>query len=241
MNIHFIQHLNDVGYNSHKSASIQRERTVPYLTRETPDPEPIDCRILTAALDLFVDRGFHNVSVHDVQKQANVSIGSIYNHFGGKEGIAKALYDRLLNEIDILVQSVMHDESSAKARCSKIISLLFEYTESHRNIIAFIFHPKHAEFLPGELPTCTTDPFKSIHEIVEQGMEEGEIRQSNPCVAVAATFGGAYHMIQLRLDGMIKVPLPTLLDELLQNTWQGMDVPTKRSRKKKSVRLAGSS
>ncbi len=214
---------------------------MPYLTREPPNPEPVNCRILTAALELFVAKGFHNISVHDIQKQANVSIGSIYNHFGGKEGIAKALYDRLLNEIDILIQSVMHDESSAKARCNKIISLLFEHTESHRNIIAFIFHPKHNDFLPGELPICSTVPFKSVHDILKQGMKDGEIRTSNLWVAVATVFGGAYHMIQLRLDGMIKVPLPTLLDEFLQHTWQGMNTPIKNSRKKKSVRLVSAS
>ena len=50
---------------------------MPYLNKEVQTPEPVDCRILTAALDLFVERGFHNVSVHDVQKNANVSIGSI--------------------------------------------------------------------------------------------------------------------------------------------------------------------
>ena len=76
---------------------------MPYLKKVIPSPEPVDCRILTAALDLFVNRGFHNVSVHDVQKQADVSIGSIYNHFGGKEGIAKALYEHLLIEMQDLV------------------------------------------------------------------------------------------------------------------------------------------
>ena len=76
---------------------------MPYLNKATPDPEPIDCRILTAALDLFVEYGFHSVSVHDVQKQANVSIGSIYNHFGGKEGIAKALYTHLLKEFEEMI------------------------------------------------------------------------------------------------------------------------------------------
>ncbi|MES9894081.1 MAG: TetR/AcrR family transcriptional regulator, partial [Candidatus Thiodiazotropha endolucinida] len=61
---------------------------MPHLKKITPANAPVDCRILSTALDLFVERGFHNVSIHDIQKQANVSIGSIYNHFGGKEGVA---------------------------------------------------------------------------------------------------------------------------------------------------------
>ena len=51
---------------------------MPYLKRQAESPEPIDCRILTAALELFVTNGYHNVSVHEVQKKADVSIGSRY-------------------------------------------------------------------------------------------------------------------------------------------------------------------
>lgn len=32
-----------------------------------------------------------NTSIHDIQMDAGVSIGSIFNYFGGTEGIAKAL------------------------------------------------------------------------------------------------------------------------------------------------------
>ncbi len=104
---------------------------MPYLKREAPIPEPIDCKILTAALDLFVNSGFHNVSVHEIQKQANVSIGSIYKHFGGKKGIAKALYKHVLNEIDELVDDVIKEHKSPIKQCEEIIRLLCGYTETH--------------------------------------------------------------------------------------------------------------
>ncbi|PUB89029.1 MAG: TetR family transcriptional regulator, partial [gamma proteobacterium symbiont of Ctena orbiculata] len=55
---------------------------MPHLKKATPENASVNKRILDTALDLFVERGFHNVSIHDIQKQANVSIGSIYNHFG---------------------------------------------------------------------------------------------------------------------------------------------------------------
>ena len=80
---------------------------MPYLKKPVPQPEPIDCRILSAALDLFVRDGYHNVSIHHIQKQANVSIGSIYNHFGGKEGVARALYIHILKEMEELVDDCL--------------------------------------------------------------------------------------------------------------------------------------
>lgn len=195
---------------------------MPYLKKVIPAPEPVDCRILTAALDLFVNRGFHNVSVHDVQKQADVSIGSIYNHFGGKEGIAKALYNHLLIEMQDLVDCAINDKSTAIERCNEVISQLFNYTETHRNIISYIFHPRHNEFISDEPPICNSAPFVSIREIIQQGMDSGEIKTQNLWVASSAIYGGPIRMIHLRLDNIIEEPLPTLLEDILQCVWYGM-------------------
>ncbi|MEJ2693517.1 MAG: TetR/AcrR family transcriptional regulator [Candidatus Thiodiazotropha sp.] len=198
---------------------------MPYLKMNTPDNEPVDCRILTAALDLFVERGFHNVSVHDVQKRANVSIGSIYNHFGGKEGIAKALYNHLMKEFEEMIEEVIAEELNVRQRCNKIIRLLFEYTETRCNIISYMLHAKHREFLPDEPPICCSTPFKAMRNIVQQGMDAGEIRQCEPWLAATTVFGGAIRMIHLRLDGVIEQPLTNYYDELIDCMWRGM-LPT---------------
>lgn len=195
---------------------------MPYLKKVIPAPEPVDCRILTAALDLFVNKGFHNVSIHDVQKQAEVSIGSIYNHFGGKEGIAKALYEHLLIEMQDLVDCAIKEKDTAIERCNEIITQLFNYTESHRNIISYVFHPRHNEFITDEPPICNSSPFMSIRGIIQQGMDSGEIKQHNIWVASAAIYGGPIRMIHLRLDNVIEQPLPELLDDIIDSVWQGM-------------------
>ncbi|MCP4188772.1 MAG: TetR/AcrR family transcriptional regulator [Gammaproteobacteria bacterium] len=195
---------------------------MPYLTKSAPEPEPLDCRVLTAALDLFVEHGFHNVSVHDVQKESSVSIGSIYKHFGGKEGVAKALYYHLINEFEEMVNAVLEDEMTNRERCNKIIALLFEYSETRRNIISYMLHSKHREFLPSEPPICSSTPFIMMRDIVLQGIEAGEIRNGSPWVVAASIFGGAIRLIHLRLDGLIDEPLTNLYDEHINCMWQGM-------------------
>ncbi|PLY12713.1 MAG: TetR family transcriptional regulator [Sedimenticola sp.] len=212
---------------------------MPYLNKIVSTPEPVDCRILTAALDLFVERGFHNVSVHDVQKEANVSIGSIYNHFGGKEGIAKALYYHLLNEFEEMINGVIEEDLSNRERCNKIILQLFEYTESRRNIISYMLHAKHREFLPNEPPICSSTPFTSMRKIVQQGIDAGEIRPGNPWVVAASVFGGAIRMIHLRLDGVIKEPLTQYYDEVIDCIWRGMNPgEVTKSRQPRPVEMA---
>ncbi len=195
---------------------------MPYLKRNAPCPEPLDCRILTAALDLFVENGYHNVSVHEVQKRAQVSIGSIYNHFGGKEGIAHALYEHLLNELDELIDGVVTTVASPSAQCREIIRQLFEHTETHRNIIAFLFHAKHTEFLREETLICDARPFVRIRSIVADAMEKGEFKKTDPWVATSAMFGGAIRMIQLRLDGLLDKPLPEYFEAVIEAAWSGV-------------------
>lgn len=196
-----------------------------YLKKMTPANAPVDIRILSTALDLFVERGFHNVSVHDIQKQANVSIGSIYNHFGGKEGVAKALYYHLITEMENLVKDVIAEDLSFRESCNRIIYLLFEYTETKRNIVAYVLHAKHQEFLPDEPPICSSTPFKTMRDIVQKGIDSGEIRPGHPWVIASTIFGGAIRLIHLRLDQVITEPLPNLYDELIDCMWHGM-VPT---------------
>jgi TetR/AcrR family transcriptional regulator, repressor of fatR-cypB operon len=195
---------------------------MPYLTRVAPNPEPIDCRILTAALKLFVNNGYHNVSIHDVQKAADVSIGSIYKHFGGKEGVAKALYLHLLNEMNEMMDSVIELDLSAIEQCNRIIQLLFKYTETRSDIIAFVLHAKHTEFISDEPPICSAEPFQKLRDVVQQGMDAGEIQALDNWVATSAIFGGAIRLIHLRLDGVIQKPLPDMYNQLIASIWNGM-------------------
>jgi TetR/AcrR family transcriptional regulator len=55
--------------------------------------------ILDAAERLFLTRGFEGTTIEQLAGQADVAVGSIYGHFGGKEGVYAALVGRAL-ELD---------------------------------------------------------------------------------------------------------------------------------------------
>ena len=69
--------------------------------------------ILSVALKLFTERGYFNTSVHDIQKQAKVSIGSIYHHFGNKEAIAKAIFTHIESSMNDVISAIMATHSTA--------------------------------------------------------------------------------------------------------------------------------
>lgn len=52
--------------------------------------------ILEAAERLFLGRGYTATTMEDLSEAADVAVGSIYAHFGDKEGVYSALVDRAL-------------------------------------------------------------------------------------------------------------------------------------------------
>jgi AcrR family transcriptional regulator len=67
------------------------------LLRETwrwKGTENLQRTVLAAARELFITRGFSNVTVAELTERAGVSVGSLYHHFGAKD----QLYLRLWQE-----------------------------------------------------------------------------------------------------------------------------------------------
>jgi len=48
-------------------------------------------QILDTALDLFSKYGYHNISMHKIAKEAEFSVGTLYNFFSDKEDLYRAL------------------------------------------------------------------------------------------------------------------------------------------------------
>jgi AcrR family transcriptional regulator len=71
----------------------------PATSRGERRKERTAAAILDAGEHLFLGRGFSATTMEDLSEQADVAIGSIYAHFGSKEGVYAGLIDRAL-ELD---------------------------------------------------------------------------------------------------------------------------------------------
>lgn len=59
---------------------------------EAARPNDTRAAILDAALDLFVEGGYHGTSVPAIAERAGVAAGTIYRHFEGKATLVNELY-----------------------------------------------------------------------------------------------------------------------------------------------------
>lgn len=179
-------------------------------------------RVLITVLALFSTHGYFATSLQDISRESGVSIGSIYHHFGDKEGIARALYHSLSEQMTDRLERITRRHSGAHDTCRAVVKLLFEMTEAEPLVMNFMLYAKHQEFLPEEPPICSSRPFALMRDMVKRGMDTGEIRQMDLMVASTSMFGGAIRMVMARLDGVLPTQLNRYLDEVWDCAWRSV-------------------
>jgi AcrR family transcriptional regulator len=58
---------------------------------ERPIEESTRDRVIQAAHQLFIERGYHGTSMRQIAERAKIALGGIYNHFAGKEDLLTAV------------------------------------------------------------------------------------------------------------------------------------------------------
>ncbi len=202
----------------------QSERNLETFVQKIPADHIPDRReqIMQAALKLFTDVGYFNTSVHDIRREADVSIGAIYHHFKNKESIAKALYDDVVFYMANIMERIHQEHDSAHDRCRALISTLLDMVETTPRVMRYILSARHREFMPDEKPICSSRPFELMLRMVQEGIDNGEICAINPTVAAASVFGGTLRLINLRLDGVIEGPAALYLEDTWQCAWKSV-------------------
>jgi len=192
------------------------------MDKSNPKGQQLQEKVLQTALLLFSDKGYFNTSIQDIKKAAGVSTGAIYHHFHNKEHLAKSLYDNLMVRIEREMRPLIMTETSCFRRCKKVIDYLFELATKEPKLMQFILLAKHNEYLPDEVPICSSTPFLMMRRILEEGMDAGEVRDLEPWVAATAMFGGAIRMMNLHLDGALDKPLLEYLAETVDCGWRAV-------------------
>jgi len=191
------------------ATAIKSSRNIPELVMET-------------AIHLFTKQGYFNTSVPDIVRESGVSTGSIYHHFGDKEGIAKALIEMLVARMEKAFNDIESEHDTTQTRCRAVIKLLFRITEEEPEVMTYMLFVKHKEFMPDMAPICSSKPFRQMRQMIVVGMANGEVRQMDDTVAAASVFGGALRLISLRLDCVLEHPLEEYLDEIWSCAWQSV-------------------
>lgn len=163
--------------------------------------------ILQAALDLFVDQGFHGAPMADIAKHAEVAAGTIYRYFSSRDDLINELFSVLDQKMRTELQSIYPVAGSFR---EKYVCLMRE------TIRYFIQNPRHFLYMEQYF----NSPYSvSIHrdivlgkdrddvwgDVFERGMAEGEIKDLPRPMLFSLAFGPMIFLLRDHIRGFISL------------------------------------
>jgi TetR/AcrR family transcriptional regulator, repressor of fatR-cypB operon len=120
--------------------------------------------ILTAALDLFVERGFYGTSVPSVAERAGVAAGTIYHYFASKEALVNALFKRWKGEVSAEVLRDFPFDRPPREQFRAVWERMTTFALAHPKELAFLELHHHGSYLDEESRRIE-------HQILDFGIE----------------------------------------------------------------------
>lgn len=167
--------------------------------------------ILKAALDLFVDRGFHGTSVPSVAHQAGVAAGTIYHYFASKEALVNALYRSLKGQI---IQRVMGDfpfAAPTREQFRTVWGRMAEFAVAHPREFAFLELHHHSSYLDAESVALENNILQFGATIIKAAQEAQVIKPLPPDLLMEFANGAFIGVFRAGMAGRIPLTLETFL------------------------------
>jgi TetR/AcrR family transcriptional regulator len=103
--------------------------------------------IMDAAERHFLERGFRDAKVDEIAEEADVAVGSVYNHFGSKEGLYRASLERSLGLFEAYMGEGPAPEGPALEQLLELAGRVARFGRERPGHLRMLVlpHPRQAE------------------------------------------------------------------------------------------------
>jgi AcrR family transcriptional regulator len=188
--------------------------------------ERTSAAIIEAAYTLFVQQGYHGTSMRQIAQEANLALGSIYNHFDSKEAIFKAViiaYHPFLT----VVPKLEHLEDKSPADLLRNAARLFVQEMEQQSGLFNLMFIELIELDGRHMPELVSAVFPSMlrfQQRVTAGHQES-IRAQTPVTFFRSFIGTvvAYYVMNELLAGTAVMQMdPISIDNLMDIYLHGL-------------------
>jgi AcrR family transcriptional regulator len=151
-------------------------------------------RILEAALRCFARRGVAATSVEEVLRASRSSIGSLYHFFGGKEGLAGAVYVEGLRRYHESLEARLSRLREPEACVRAVVAHYVAWVTRHPDWARFLLEHRrssHVASVEREIRAVTREAFAAFEARLSPWVHEGRIAKLPPELYASILIGPA--------------------------------------------------
>jgi AcrR family transcriptional regulator len=182
--------------------------------RPPAGPERRDS-ILDAALECFVERGFHGTAIPQIAEKANIAAGTIYHHFESKEALVNALYRKWKAAVAQRVFTAFPQTASPREQFRVMWNEMVAFALGAPTAFAFIELHNHASYLDAESIAIDRNVKEFARMVIERAQRDKLVKPLDAKVLMELMFGAFVGMMRAHWEGRI-----TLSDEVIRDAEQ---------------------
>ncbi len=146
----------------------------------TPNPpKPHKSHILDTALACFNEMGIQATTIEAIRARANSSVGSIYHHFGNKDGLIAALFFTALDDQTAMTQARLQTATNAKEAVEAMVRTYLEWVTQQPELARFMFQARSAVAdgpFGAELVQRNKERLRGLLAWLDRGLADGSMR-----------------------------------------------------------------
>lgn len=211
------------------------QKSIPTVIRApkpAADAAPGDRRqdILLAALACATELGLEAVSIEGVRARCGASVGSIYHHFGSREGIVAALYVVLFQRQTAAIESALQKARTPQEGVQALVQGYLDWVVAYPDQARFMFQARALAAQgahKAELTASTQRRNQTLVDWFAPHQLEGSVL-ALPCELLPSLVMGpvqSYCRAWLSAEASSAAGLPTptrFRDELASAAWQAV-------------------
>ena len=89
--------------------------------------------ILSTASRLFAEKGYSNATTSEIAREAGVAEGTLYHHFGSKDGIFLTLFDETIDGFLAGIGELLARGTTGREALAALARFLFDYVSRHHS------------------------------------------------------------------------------------------------------------
>jgi len=140
--------------------------------------------ILEAALRLFSNKGFHNVSMQDIANESEFGVGTLYNFFNSKEQLFIELMKAGIERIGQLVIPILESKQDEKEKLSEFIRVHVDMIEGNVEFIKLYISQygmsTSANPMLKDISNLKTTVAAKLESVIKAGIQKQIFRRVDP-------------------------------------------------------------